>query len=160
MLKFGEHLFDRVQVWAVGWQEHQPGPYGADGGSDSLAFMAAEIVEHDNIARLQGRHELLVYIGQEALRVDRTVEHAWCVDPVTAQRREERQRFPVSMRHLCIEPLPPRSPASQRRHVGLGPGLIDENQAPRIDAGLMLLPERSLAGDIRPGLLAGQDAFF
>jgi len=39
--------------------------------------MAAEIVEHDDIAGLQGRDELLVHIGQETLRVDQAVKQRW-----------------------------------------------------------------------------------
>ena len=43
MLELGEYLFDRVQVWAVRWQKHEPGPRGADRGSHCRLFMAAEV---------------------------------------------------------------------------------------------------------------------
>jgi hypothetical protein len=45
-------------------------------------------------------------------------------------------------------------------HVGLGPGLIDEDQAPRIKPTLILLPLQAAAGDVGPVLLAGVQAFF
>jgi hypothetical protein len=56
--------------------------------------------------------------------------------------------------------LPPQGPAPQRRHVGLGPGLVDEDQAGWIDPRLILLPTGSMARDVRPVLFAGQNAFF
>jgi hypothetical protein len=45
-------------------------------------------------------------------------------------------------------------------HVGLGPGLIDEDQAGRVDAVLMAAPPLALGGDVRPMLLGGVQAFF
>ena len=36
---------------------------------------------------------------------------------------------------LAVQPLPARRPAAQRRHVGLGPGLVDEDQAVGVDRG-------------------------
>jgi hypothetical protein len=45
-------------------------------------------------------------------------------------------------------------------HVGLGPGLVDEDQACRIDAALMAAPALALGGDVRPMLLGGVQAFF
>jgi hypothetical protein len=45
-------------------------------------------------------------------------------------------------------------------HIGLGPGLIDEDQAPRIKPALILLPSSAAAGDVGPVLLAGMQAFF
>jgi hypothetical protein len=45
-------------------------------------------------------------------------------------------------------------------HVGLGPGLIDEDQASGIDARLMTTPARAAARDVGPMLLGGVQAFF
>jgi hypothetical protein len=51
-------------------------------------------------------------------------------------------------------------PAAQRRHVGRGPGLVDDVQARRIKLGLMRLPAQAAAGDVGPILLACQRGFF
>ena len=45
-------------------------------------------------------------------------------------------------------------------HIRLHPGLIDENQACRINLVLMLLPQLAPASDVRPILLAGVQCFF
>jgi hypothetical protein len=46
------------------------------------------------------------------------------------------------------------------RHVGLGPGLVDEDEAARINATLILPPLRPPPGDLGPVLLGGEQAFF
>jgi len=46
------------------------------------------------------------------------------------------------------------------RHIGLGPGPIDENDAGRIKLALVLLPSCPPPGDVRSMLLAGVQAFF
>jgi hypothetical protein len=46
------------------------------------------------------------------------------------------------------------------RHVGLGPGLIDEDQALGINAPLMTSPAGALASDVGPFLLGGAQSFF
>ena len=46
------------------------------------------------------------------------------------------------------------------RHVGLRPGLIDEDQTSWIKPALVTLPLGAPAGDVGPLLLAGAQAFF
>jgi len=45
-------------------------------------------------------------------------------------------------------------------HVGLGPGLVDEDQTGRIELALMALPALPLARDVGPVLLGRVQAFF
>jgi hypothetical protein len=46
------------------------------------------------------------------------------------------------------------------RHVGFRPGLVDEDQSPRIDRRLTRLPPLTPLGDVRPVLFGGAKAFF
>ena len=50
-----------------------------------LSFVGVEIVEDDDVARFQRRHDKLIDIGAETLAVDRSVEQAERVDAVVAQ---------------------------------------------------------------------------
>ena len=86
-LALGEDLLDRVQVRAVGWQEEQMGTGPASGAPDGLPFVAAEIVEHDDVAPSQRWGGELLDPGAEEGAVDRAVEHAGRDDAVGAQRR-------------------------------------------------------------------------
>ena len=91
---------------------------------------------------LQRRDEDLLDVELEALAVDRPVDQPRCVDAVVAQGGQEGHGLPVAVRHLGLDPLAARRPAPERRHVGLGPGLVDEHQAGGIDAILILRPLR------------------
>jgi hypothetical protein len=57
-------------------------------------------------------------------------------------------------------PFALRPPSAQRGHAGLDPGLIDEDQALRIEARLPRLPATAPARYVRAGLLKGEQRFF
>jgi len=46
------------------------------------------------------------------------------------------------------------------RHVGRGPGLVDEHQPARIETFLLFAPGGAGGGDVRPLLLGGAQSFF
>ena len=64
------------------------------------------------------------------------------------------------MRNLVDEALALRRPAAQAGHVGLGPGLVDEDQAPRIDETLIGSPASAVAAYVRAILLARDEGLF
>lgn len=160
MLELCEELFDRIKVWTVRRQEQKMGARVADGFARDLAFVAAEVVEHDDVALFQGWDEYIFNIDTEEIAIDRSIDDPWSVDAVVAQRRNEGHCLPMAMRHKSLDPLTFRTPATQRRHVGLHPGLINKYQTLRIDFTLVHLPTLALAGNIRAGLFGWQYRFF
>ncbi len=122
--------------------------------------MASEVVHDDDVAGLEGRHELLLDIGEEADAVDRPVEDKGRGELVTAQRREEGHGLPVAMGRVAVQTPALRPPAPDRRHVGLDPGLVDEHQAFGIKPGLPGPPSLPVPGDRRPGLFKSEQGFF
>lgn len=70
---------------------------------------------------------------QEALVIDRPVEHQRRIDAVMAQGREEGRRLPVAVRDFREQLLASGRPAAQACHVGLRPGFIDKHQPRGID---------------------------
>lgn len=122
--------------------------------------MTAEIIEHDDIARLECWNQKLLDIGQKNAPVDRSVENAGCGDPVMTQSRQKGQCLPVAMGNPGSQSLTFAATTVRARHVGLGPGFVDKDQTGGIYVGLITLPEPALARDVRPVLLAGQHAFF
>jgi hypothetical protein len=89
-----------------------------------------------------------------------TVDGAWRLDPVASQSREEGQRSPVSVRRFGDKTLAAQAAAMGLRHVGLGPGLVDEDQAGGIELALMALPALAPPCNVRPILFACVQAFF
>lgn len=157
---FGEGLLDRIKVRRVGRQVPKPGTGGLDHLPDGGRLMTSQIVHDDDIAGLKDSDELLLDISAEALAVDRSVEDTRCREPIPAQRAQESQRAPVAVRSQAAQPLALRPPATQRSHVGFDPGLIDENQALRIEAGLPGSPSLAPSGNIGACLLKSEQRFF
>ena len=98
--------------------------------------MTTEIVHDDDVARPKLRQENLLNIGSEAFAVDGAVEQAGCGEAVAAQGAQESQRPPVAVRREAAHPLAFWPPSAQWGHVGLDPGLVDKDQASRIELGL------------------------
>ena len=136
------------------------GTCGADRLSDGFAFVRSEIVHHDDIAGSECGHEHRHDIGQECLAVDRPINHKGRRDAIVTQRCNERHCTPTAVRHLRDERLAAPAPAAQWRHVGLRPGLVDKDEAGRINALLILLPTHAAARDVRTILLGGEHGFF
>ena len=160
VLELGEELLDGIEVGAIRRQEEQVSALISDRLARRLAFMRAEIVEDDDVSGLEGRREKLLDIGGEEFAVDRPVDNAGSIDPVMPQSRDEGEGLPVAIRNLGGETLAFWSPAAQRRHVGLHPGLVDEDQPAGGDPALVGLPALALPGDVRPVLLRRQSGFF
>ena len=99
-------------------------------------------------------------ISQEDVAIDRAVEDAGRVDPVVTERGNEGHGAPVSERSLGIERLATSAPTMGPRHVGLGPGFINEDQTFGIEPALNPLPERTLARDVRAILFTCEQGFF
>src|SRR5271154_1382508 len=135
-------------------------PDGSDGLSHRLSLVGAEIVEDDDVARLEGRREELLDIGAEAFAVDGAVEQAGGVDAVIAQGGKKRRGLPAAVRNLVDEALAFGRPAAQAGHVGFRPGLVDEPQSPGIDAALIGPPTRAMAAYVRAVLLARDKRLF
>jgi hypothetical protein len=158
--ELGEGLLDWVEIRTVGRQEEELGADGADGFAHGTAFVAAEIVHDDDVAGGERRRQDLLDIGEEALAVDRSIDDAGCIDPVGAQCGEERQRPPAAPRDFRNQPLAARTAAMGTRHIGFGPGLVDEDQTGSIELALMRFPAKTPPGDVRPVLLGCVQAFF
>jgi hypothetical protein len=90
--------------------------------------VAAEIV-HDDLARFQRWQQDLFDIGAEAFPVDRPIEQSGSREAIVPQRPEEGHLVPKAMWCEAAKASSFRCPSAQWSHVGLDPGLVDEDQA-------------------------------
>jgi len=160
VLELGEGLLDRVEIRGILGQEDQLGADGSDSAAHDLALVTAEIVQDDDVAWPQGRNQHLLDIDAEPLSVDRSIDQPGRLDAITAQGSQEGHGLPAAVRNLGFEPCASLCPSPERRHVGLGPGLIEKYQAAGIDPVLILTPLRAPSRDVGTILLAGQRGFF
>ena len=127
---------------------------------NALAAVAAEVVHDHQIAWLKRGNQRFLDIGSKAFAIDRTVDEPRRLDAIVTKRRDKGHGFPMAMGDFRHQSFAPRRPAAQRLHVGLRPGLINEDQALGIDPALALPPLQPPPGDIRSIALAGDDGFF
>lgn len=160
LFDLGEELFDGIKVRAVRGQEEELCPCLSDSATYRQAFVAAEIVEDDDVSRRQGPNEFLLDIGQKGIGVDRPVEDPWCIEPVVSEGCDKSHRSPMSVGDMGDQAFASFAPAPERSHIRLHPGFINEHEAIRIDLALMALPPFTLTGQLRPVLLGRQHGFF
>ena len=66
----------------------------------------------------------------------------------------------MAMRHADPQPLAPAAAAMAARHIGRGPGFIDEDEAFGVEIGLAVEPGLPALQNIRTVLLAGVRGLF
>ena len=91
---------------------------GFDGFTYPRDLVGAEIIQHDDVAWLEGRRQDLFDIGEESIAVDRAVDNAWCSKRRGAQARNKGGGFPMTMRDFADQPFAAWSPATQPGHFG------------------------------------------
>ena len=121
-------MLDRISVGAVGRQANEGGATGLDGVAHTGDLVTAEIVQDDDIARPKRRREHLLDLGAEDVAVDGAVDDQWRGEAVGAQAGNEGRGFPVPVRDRRNQPLSRRRAPIPPRHIGGGPGLVDEDQ--------------------------------
>ena len=160
MLEFGEDLLDRVEIGGVFGQQEQLATCGPNGVADGRAFVTAEVIHDHQIPGMERRPEDFFDIGSEPLAVDRAIQQPGRFDPVVSQRGDEGHRVPMAIGNFAEQSGATLRPAAQRRQVGFGPGLVDEDQPLRVNPRLVAAPLRPAAGDVRAILFAGENGFF
>jgi hypothetical protein len=158
--ELGEDLLDRIEVGRIFRQEDEARPNIADRLPHRPSLVGAEIVEDHDVARLERRDKELFDIGVEALAIDGPVEQTGRFDAVVAQGGEESRGLPFAMRDLVDKALSLWSPTPQAGHIGLGPGFIDEHQAPGVDEPLIGSPSFAVAAYVAAILLARDKRLF
>lgn len=112
MFDFGEGLFDGIEVGRIGRQEPQTRARGADGLFNGRAFVASQIIHDDDLARLEGWYQKLIYPRFEAGSVYRTIEDAWRLKVLDAQGSYKGHGSPMTIGRVADEALASLSPAS------------------------------------------------
>lgn len=76
----------------------------------SRGLVAGQVVENDNLAFAQRRHQLGFSVEEEHPSVHRTIDDPWGIQPVVAQRTDKGLGAPVSEGRVINQALPARCP--------------------------------------------------
>jgi len=113
-----------------------------------VRFVQSNVVEHDDVVALEVRNEELFDVGPETLAVNRALELAGA-SIRSLSRAAGKVAVLQSLWGTLATGRRPRSPAGEAGHIGLAPGLVDEDEALGIDALLMVPPSPSMAHYVR-----------
>ena len=102
--------------------------------------MAGQVVHDDDVAGLEFGNEELFDIGFERDRVDGPVEDEWRNEAFKTQAGDEGCRFPMAMWDGSSQSFAFGRAPKAARHIGGGPGLVDEDQLFRIEIELAFEP--------------------
>ena len=156
----GPHQFDGIKVGTVGGEEDQLDSEILEELLCGQIVMRGEIVTDDDVPTLQGRAKDLADISAKDQRVGRSGDHQAGTLSAQPERTEHGGGVPMAHRSVIMEALAPRGAAAQPGKVGLGAGLIEENQSRRRPLALVLFPELSPFDDVSALLFAGPQGFF
>jgi hypothetical protein len=108
-LQFGKGHFDRIEIRTVGREEAEVCSGLLDRGAHVRVFVAGEVVEHDDIARPERRHQDLLHVGAERDGIHRTVEHRRGGHLGGPERRDDGVRLPMATRRVIRGARPTRT---------------------------------------------------
>jgi hypothetical protein len=122
--------------------------------------VAAEVVHDHDVAWAQRRDQHLPDVGEEAVAVDRPVDDHGRVHAGEPETGDEGGGAPMAMGNADAQALAPRCAAAKACHLGVQPGLVDEDQAFGIQIRLRLEPGDARRCDVRAVLLVCVADFF
>ena len=158
--QFGEGLFNRIEVGAVGREEAEGRAHGGDRRLHGRLLVDREVVEDDHVAGPQRRHQHLLDVGEEGGIVEGAGEDGRGAEARATQRRDDRVGFPVPTRREVAQPDAFRTAAIAPNQIGGDAGLIDKMEAVGLPQRLPRLPAPPRRGHVRPALLVGVYRFF
>ena len=158
--QFGECEFDGVEVGAVGRQESEVRAGGLNRGPHLGLFVHRQVVEDDDVAVLQRRHQDLLDVGQEARIVDGAIEHRGCAQAVRPQPQDDRVRLPVAARRVIVEARASETPTIAAEQVGGDATFIEKDVLPCVAQGQPVSPPAAFSGDVGAPLFVGVYRFF
>ena len=123
-------------------------------------FVRGEIVGDDEIAGLQGGHEDLLDVGQEAAAVHGPVEHAGGRQAGDPKAGDERTGLPVAERDVIGHAPPAGAAPIAPEQIGRDAGFIQKDQAGRVKRRRGRRPLRAGGCDVWPVLFGGAYRFF
>src|SRR5262245_17599128 len=121
--------------------------------------MNLEVVEDDDLTRLQSGRELGLDVEVEGAPVHRAIDQPRCRQAARAQGRDEGLALPVAERSRTGKPLTFRRSSAQTRELRVRRSLVNEHEAMRDrthDRQPLVDPDVALPGDVRSSALAGQ----
>ena len=123
-----EAEFNGIEVRTVGRQIAERGADALDRLADAGHFVCAEVIGDDDVPGMQGGHEDLFDIGEEARPVDGAVEDPGRGQASHPQRCEKRTGLPPGARRVVVDAGPAEGPTIPPQEIVRNAGFIEKNR--------------------------------
>ncbi len=137
-----------------------PGADLLDRGTDFWLLVDGEVVEDDDIAWVQRRHQHLFNVGKERRTIDGPIEHRRRAETLKTERGDHRVGLPVAARGVIVQAGAAGAAAVAPQQIGRHAAFIEKDILPDIAERLRLAPPPTLSGDVGPALFVGVYRFF
>ena len=159
-LELREYLLDGIEIWRVGGQKAQRRSGRFNRFAYACDLVGGQVIGKDNVAFSQSRCQDLLDAGEEVGSVHGPVENKTGSEAINAKGGDIRQRLPMTVRHTANKPLPSRTATILPDHLGRDCRLINKDEAPRIERGLLGFQLSACCSNIRAVLFCGAQSFF
>ena len=158
--QFRERHFDGIEIGTVGRQEPQPRADRLDGRPDLRLAMDGEVVEDDDVAGAERRHQDLLHVRQKTRVVDRPIEDGGRRQAIGPQRRDHRVGLPMAARGVVAQPNATRTATVAPQQIGRDATFINEDVVADVTKRQPGAPASAFSRDVGPPLLVGVNRFF
>jgi hypothetical protein len=101
--QFGERELDRIEVRTIGREKSNERSHLLDRGSHLRLLVGREVVEDDDIARAQRRHQHLFDVSKERRTINGPIEHRGRAQTLKTERGDDGVCLPVTARGVIAE---------------------------------------------------------
>jgi hypothetical protein len=158
--QFGERELDRIEVRTVRRKEPNVCADALDGGADLGLLMGRQVIQHDDIARVQRGHQHLLDVREKAWAIDRPIEDGRRAQAGEPKGGDDGVRLPVTAGRVITESRAARAATVASEEVGRHAAFIEKDIVPHIAERLPRAPSLTLSDDVGTALFVGVDGFF
>lgn len=148
LFELREDHFDRIEVGAIRWEQHNLCTGRFNRQSSPLGFVAGEIVHHNQVAGLQCGSQKRFAESNETNTVHRTVEYHCRTCSIQCDRMHKRVGLPATCRYRLNKTLTTEGPTPQTSQIRLQAGFIEKHEPFRVYIRLTLEPVSAFENDV------------
>jgi hypothetical protein len=127
--QLGEGFFYRAEIGRVGRQEKQLAPFRLDEVARPGSGMDTQVVQHDDLTRLERWCQHVLDINVKGQGVDGPFHDEWGLDASKRQASDQARVFPAIAWHRPERPLPAWRAGIQRSEADVAAAFIQKDQA-------------------------------
>jgi hypothetical protein len=158
--QFRKRLFDGIEIGTVRRQKAERRADRRDRSADFRLPVHGEVIEDDDIAGAQGRHEDLLDIGEKAAVVDRAIKHRRRRQALRSQGGHDRVGLPMPVGGVIIQAAAAQTATISAQQISRDAAFVHEHPLADIAQRHPGAPVAALSRDVGAPLFVRVYRFF